>query len=60
MIILKVAGQKIENVLKKYKRKISDIGLHKDLRNRKYFKKKSQKRREVLDKAKYVNKKYGK
>lgn len=55
MIIIEVKGRRIETVLKQYRQKLNDIGTHKELRDRKTFKKKSIKRREQLNKAKYLN-----
>tara|TARA_Y100000389_G_C17050045_1_gene312304 strand:- start:69 stop:257 length:189 start_codon:yes stop_codon:yes gene_type:complete len=59
MLIIKVKGKKIEYVLKDYRQKVDNTGTLKELRSRKRFKKKSQKRREQLGKAKYIQKKYG-
>lgn len=55
MIIVKPNGKKIEYVLKEYRQKLNDTGIHKELRDRKRFKKKSAKRRDELQKARYLN-----
>lgn len=57
MIIIEVKGS-IEKSLKKYKRKFENLKIGKQLRNRKYFKKKSIVRREEINKAKYVEQKF--
>jgi small subunit ribosomal protein S21 len=57
MIIVKVKGNKIEYALKSYRKKLKDIGVHQELRERKRFKKKSVKKREELNKAVYNRKK---
>ncbi len=59
MIIIEVKDKNsLEISLKKYKRKFDSIGIMKELRNRKNFKKKSIKRREEIKKAIYVQKKF--
>ncbi len=60
MIIINVKDHEtIDRALKRYKRKHRDIGLMKQLRQRKFFTKKSvQRRHEVLD-AVYKLKKFG-
>jgi small subunit ribosomal protein S21 len=59
MIIIEVKDKNsLERSLKKYKRKFDSIGIIKELRNRKNFKKKSVKRREQIKKAIYVQKKF--
>lgn len=58
MLIIKTKGNRIEYALKEYKRKTRDTGLHRELNERKRFKKKSEKRRSVLGKAKYIQTKY--
>lgn len=55
MIIVKPKGRKIEYVLKEYRQKLNNIGVHQELKERKRFKKKSAKRREQIQKAKYLN-----
>ena len=57
MIIIEVKGS-IEKALKKYKRKFENLKIGKQLRNRKYFKKKSIVCREEINKAKYVEQKF--
>jgi len=59
MLIIKTKGKRIEYALKAYRQKVDKTGTLKELRSRKRFKKKSQKRREQLDRAKYIQKKYG-
>ena len=59
MIIIEVKDKNsLERSLKKYKRKFDNIGIMKELRNRKNFKKKSIKRRDEIKKAIYVQKKF--
>ncbi len=55
MIIIKVKGKKIEYVLKEYRQKVDKLGILRELRDRREFKKKSTKKREQLNKAKYKN-----
>lgn len=57
MLIVKIEGKEtLERALKKLKNKFQKIGIVKELRERTEFKKPSVKRREVLKKAKYVEK----
>jgi small subunit ribosomal protein S21 len=59
MIIIEVKDKNsLEKSLKKYKRKFDNIGIIRELRNRKNFKKKSVKRREEIKKAIYVQQKF--
>ncbi|NND07143.1 MAG: 30S ribosomal protein S21 [Saprospiraceae bacterium] len=60
MLIIDVKdSESIDRALKRYKRKHRRIGLMKELRNRKFFTKKSvQRRNEILDAA-YRQEKYG-
>lgn len=60
MLIIDVKdSESIDRALKRYKRKHRKIGLMKELRNRKFFTKKSvQRRNEILD-ATYRQEKYG-
>jgi small subunit ribosomal protein S21 len=59
MIIVKVGKDKnIERALKQYKSKIIQTRQMSELVNRKEFVKTSVKKRNVLDKAKYVQKMY--
>lgn len=60
MIIINVNNRKIENVVKDYRQKINDIKLHRKLKELKSFKKKSIRKREQLNKAKYIHGKYKK
>ena len=59
MIIIKIEGKSIEYALKAYRQKIDRTKTLRELRERKRFKEKSQKRREEIGKAKYIQRKYG-
>ena len=51
MIIINIStGESIEKVLKRYKRKVDNIGLLKELKRRKFFTKSSDLKREELKK----------
>jgi len=55
MLIVKVKeGDSIEKALKQFKRKFNLTGVVKELREREQFTKPSNKRRETIKKAKYV------
>lgn len=57
MLIIKVKeGESIERVLKRYKRKHRNVKVVKEIRDRKHFTKKSEKRREEIQKASYQQK----
>lgn len=57
MIVVPVKeGENIERALKKFKRKFEKTGVIKQLRSRQAFKKSSEKRRDVVKKAIYVQK----
>jgi len=56
MIIIEVGNRKIEHVLKEYRQKVDRVGIVKELKDRKRFKKKSLQRREEINRAKYRNK----
>ena len=57
MIIIKVKkGDKIEKYLKTYKRKYEERGIGKELKRKSRFIKPSQKRRNELSKAIYIQK----
>lgn len=57
MIIVQVKeGENIERALKKFKRKFEKTGVIRELRSRKTFEKPSVKRREMINKAIYVQK----
>jgi ribosomal protein S21 len=59
MIIIEVKNKKIESVLKTYRQRMDKHKIHEELRSRKTFISKSQKRREQLNRAKYLStKKY--
>ena len=55
MIIIEVGNRKIEYILKEYRQKVDKVGILKELRERKRFKKKSLQRREEVNRAKYRN-----
>jgi small subunit ribosomal protein S21 len=55
MIIVQLKeGENIERALKKFKRKFEKTGVVKELRSRQSFVKPSQKRREVVKRAVYI------
>ncbi len=55
MIIVPIKeGDNIERALKKFKRKFEKTGVVRELRERQAYKKPSVKRREILQKAEYV------
>lgn len=55
MIIVPVKeGENIERALKKFKRKFEKTGVIKELRSRQAFKKPSERRRDVVKKAMYI------
>jgi small subunit ribosomal protein S21 len=57
MLIIKVGkNEKIERALKRYKKKFKKVGLIKKLRSLEYYEKPSSKRRNIIDKAKYIQK----
>jgi small subunit ribosomal protein S21 len=57
MLIIKVGkNEKIDRALKRYKKKFKKTGLIKQLRALEYYEKPSTKRRNVVDKAKYIQK----
>jgi small subunit ribosomal protein S21 len=59
MIIIGVKDKNsLERALKKYKKKFDNLGIMKELRNRKNFTKKSILRREEIKKARYIEQKY--
>ena len=49
-------GENIERALKRYKRKHRDVRVMKNIRENEFFTKKSIKRRQVLQKASYIQK----
>jgi small subunit ribosomal protein S21 len=58
MIIINIStDESIEKALKRYKRKVDNIGLLKELKRRKFFTKSSDSKREELKKAKYIQNK---
>jgi len=59
MLLVKVEGTTIEKALKTLKRKWDRTKAMRELRERKEFVKKSVKRRAEINKAKYVQEKYG-
>jgi small subunit ribosomal protein S21 len=58
MLIIKDI-KRIEYALKEYRKKVSDTKMMDELRSRKEFKKKSQRKREEINAAKYRNLKNG-
>ena len=58
MLISEVGKGGIERALKNLKRKIDKIKIIKDLRSRKEFIKKTDKKRAAKSRAVYINKKY--
>ena len=57
MIIVQVKeGENIERAIKKFKRKFEKTGVIRELRSRKTFEKPSVKKREMMNKAIYVQK----
>lgn len=60
MLIIEVKdSETIDRALKRYKRKVRDTKIMKELRSRKHFVKPSEERRAEILKAEYTNKKYG-
>jgi small subunit ribosomal protein S21 len=58
MIIVKVVNGNIEKALREFKKKCLNTKLLSEIRERQFFKKPSVIKREKLNKAKYVQKKY--
>ena len=57
MIVIPVKeGENIERALKRFKRKFEKTGVMKELRERQKYTKPSEKRREVIKKAAYIEK----
>lgn len=57
MIVIPVKeGENIERALKRFKRKFEKTGVMKELRERQKYTKPSEKRREVVKKAAYIEK----
>ncbi len=57
MIIVPIKeGDNVERALKKFKRKVEKTGVVKELRERQAYKKPSVRRREILQKAEYIQK----
>ena len=57
MIVIPVKeGENIERALKRFKRKYEKTGVMKELRERQKYTKPSEKRREVIKKAAYIEK----
>tara|TARA_B100002019_G_scaffold45661_2_gene38362 strand:- start:86 stop:274 length:189 start_codon:yes stop_codon:yes gene_type:complete len=59
MLIVKVQKNNIERAIKQMRRKVINTQLQKECRKRKHFTKPSIKRREEIQKASYVQKKFG-
>jgi small subunit ribosomal protein S21 len=57
MVIIKVGDKKIERVLKEYRQKLDRTRVHRELRDRKEYTKKSVKLREQMKLARYRNRK---
>jgi small subunit ribosomal protein S21 len=55
MIVIPIGNKKIEYALKEYRQKVDKLSTIKELKERKTFKKKSVKRREEINRAKYKN-----
>jgi small subunit ribosomal protein S21 len=55
MIIIPIGNKKIEYALKEYRQRVDKLSTIKELKERKTFKKKSVKRREEINRAKYKN-----
>ncbi len=56
MIIVKVEeGETIDRALKRFKRRIEKAGIMREVRERQFYKKPSERRREILAKAIYRN-----
>jgi len=55
MIIIESKGNKIESVLKTYRQRVEKYKIHDKLKKRKTFISKSQKRREIINRAKYLS-----
>ena len=57
MIIIPVKeGENIDRALKKFKRKFEKTGVFRELRERQAYKKPSVRRREIIQKAQYIQK----
>jgi len=56
MIIIKGEGKRIDYMIKEYRKKIRNIGMVSELRDRKEYKKKTTRKRENLKNAIYKNK----
>jgi small subunit ribosomal protein S21 len=56
MIIIKGEGKRIDYMIKEYRKKIRNIGMMSELRDRKEYKKKTTRKRENLKNAIYKNK----
>lgn len=60
MLIIEVKEREsIDRALRRYKRKVRKTGIHKELRRRKHFIKPSVQRRNEIQKATYIQEKYG-
>ncbi len=56
MIVVKVEeGETIDRALKRFKRRIEKSGIMREVRERQFYKKPSEERREILAKAIYRN-----
>ena len=59
MLIVKVQKNNIDRAIKQLRRKVINTQLLKECRKRKHFTKPSIKRREEIQKATYIQEKYG-
>ncbi len=60
MLIIEVKEREsIDRALRRYKRKVRKTGIHKELRRRKHYTKPSVQRRNEIQKAAYIQAKYG-
>ncbi len=56
MIIVKVEeGESIDRALKRFKRRIERAGIMREVRERQFYKKPSERRREILNRAIHLN-----
>jgi small subunit ribosomal protein S21 len=58
MIIVRVENSNIEKALSVFKKKCNRVGVIKELRERQFYEKPSVRKRLMMEKAKYVQKKY--
>ncbi|MEZ4829235.1 MAG: 30S ribosomal protein S21 [Bacteroidia bacterium] len=59
MIVIHIKdSESIEKALRRYKKKVKNTGIHKEVRERRFFEKPSIIRRNEIEKAKYKEKLY--